>query len=83
MADPSQETTVSGTDLKEEEIDASIEADINPNPPDPDAMNIDGRDDIDNSGLGVAPANEPKIPTKKDASLREFLNKMDDYAPIV
>ena len=26
---------------------------------------------------------EPKLPTRKDASLKEFLNKMDDYAPIV
>ena len=26
---------------------------------------------------------EPKEPTKKDISLRDFLSKMDDYAPIV
>ncbi|KAH6613253.1 transcription initiation factor TFIID 23-30kDa subunit-domain-containing protein [Chaetomium tenue] len=26
---------------------------------------------------------EPKLPTRKDASLKEFLNKMDDYAPII
>jgi transcription initiation factor TFIID subunit 10 len=26
---------------------------------------------------------EARIPTKKDATLREFLSKMDDYAPIV
>lgn len=31
----------------------------------------------------VAPAPEPKVPTRKDASLKEFLGKMDDYAPIV
>lgn len=31
----------------------------------------------------VAPAPEPKLPTRKDASLKEFLAKMDDYAPIV
>ena len=31
----------------------------------------------------VAPAVEPRLPTRKDTSLREFLNKMDDYAPIV
>lgn len=29
------------------------------------------------------PATEPRLPTRKDASLKEFLNKMDDYAPIV
>jgi hypothetical protein len=30
-----------------------------------------------------AGAPESRIPTKKDATLREFLSKMDDYAPIV
>lgn len=28
-------------------------------------------------------AHESRLPTRKDASLKEFLNKMDDYAPIV
>ena len=31
----------------------------------------------------LAPAPEPKLPTRKDTSLKEFLSKMDDYAPIV
>ncbi|PMD27734.1 transcription initiation factor IID, TAF10 subunit [Hyaloscypha hepaticicola] len=31
----------------------------------------------------LAPAPEPKLPTRKDASLKEFLAKMDDYAPII
>jgi len=31
----------------------------------------------------VAPASDPRLPTRKDASLKEFLSKMDDYAPIV
>lgn len=26
---------------------------------------------------------EAKMPTRRDISLKEFLNKMDDYAPIV
>jgi transcription initiation factor TFIID subunit 10 len=26
---------------------------------------------------------DSRLPTRKDVSLREFLNKMDDYAPIV
>lgn len=30
-----------------------------------------------------APAQEPKLLTKKDISLKEFIGKMDDYAPIV
>ena len=28
-------------------------------------------------------AGDIKLPTRKDMSLKEFLNKMDDYAPIV
>jgi len=31
----------------------------------------------------LAPAPEVKLPNRKDASLKEFLSKMDDYAPIV
>ena len=32
----------------------------------------------------IAPAPDlSKLPTRKDVSLREFLNKIDDYAPIV
>jgi transcription initiation factor TFIID subunit 10 len=31
----------------------------------------------------VAPAPEPKLPVRKDASLKEFLSNMDDHAPIV
>lgn len=31
----------------------------------------------------VVPAVDSKLPTRKDASLKEFLTKMDDYAPIV
>lgn len=29
------------------------------------------------------PAGDSKLPSRKDTSLREFLNKVDDYAPIV
>ncbi|KAK4142832.1 transcription initiation factor TFIID 23-30kDa subunit-domain-containing protein [Dichotomopilus funicola] len=29
------------------------------------------------------PAPELKLPTRKDASLKDFLNKIDDYAPII
>ncbi|KAG5953122.1 hypothetical protein E4U53_006858 [Claviceps sorghi] len=31
----------------------------------------------------IAPPQDPKLPTRKDISLREFLNKIDDYAPII
>lgn len=32
---------------------------------------------------GYAPLVDPRLPTQKDTSLKDFLNKMDDYAPIV
>jgi len=35
------------------------------------------------NGQSTHPAIEARIPQKKDASLREFLGKMDDYAPII
>ena len=46
------------------------------------------------NGAFVGPANnavvppvpsvpDSKLPTRKDTSLKEFVNKMDDYAPIV
>ncbi|KAK0388154.1 hypothetical protein NLU13_4399 [Sarocladium strictum] len=31
----------------------------------------------------VALAPEPKMPSRKDTSLREFLHKIDDYAPVI
>ncbi|KAH7054590.1 transcription initiation factor-like protein TFIID subunit 10 [Macrophomina phaseolina] len=90
------------TEVKEEELDSSIAADIVSTDYQPDAMNLDGANDMDTqqsssnqaSGAGTAPgqegilpgappASELRIPTKKDASLREFLSKMDDYAPII
>lgn len=33
--------------------------------------------------IAPAVAHESRMPTRKDASLKEFLGKMDDYAPIV
>ena len=50
--------------------------------PDPsaDLVPVANRDeDVD----PVAPAPDVKVPTQKDASLKDFLSKMDDYAPIV
>lgn len=29
------------------------------------------------------PPGDSKLPSRKDTSLREFLNKVDDYSPIV
>ena len=81
MADSSNSIT-QPTEPREEDLDASIEADINQDPatqPDGKTLEPNSADDID----GVPEVAEPRILTKKDATLREFLNKMDDHAPIV
>ena len=68
--------------IKEEDLDASIEADIQQaGSQDPDAMNLDhtADQDLDADLSGFA----ARIPAKKDASLREFIGKMDEFAPIV
>ncbi|KAI9722039.1 MAG: hypothetical protein M1812_001999 [Candelaria pacifica] len=75
------------------EIDASLEVDLDmsaPSNPNPSALNLDGANSINDSSSTLAPsldpiaqAPDPRMPTKKDASLREFLGKMDEYAPII
>lgn len=57
----------SADSIIDHDIDMAIDPDPNPNPEDPNAE--------------LPP--EPRVPPKKDISLREFLSKMDDYAPIV
>ena len=69
-------------------LDAAVEAEINPEPTQPDAMNVDGANEAEpaarNGAEDPVPAPlEARIPAKKDTTLREFLGKMDDYAPIV
>jgi transcription initiation factor TFIID subunit 10 len=48
-------------------------------------MQIDSsaNDTVQATNNEISTSAEPRIPVKKDASLREFLGKMDDYAPIV
>lgn len=68
-------------------LDPSIEADISQDATQPDAMNLDGANDAEpatrNGVAEVTTSLEARIPAKKDATLREFLGKMDEYAPIV
>jgi transcription initiation factor TFIID subunit 10 len=70
-----------------EELDPSVENEIIPDATQPDAMNLDGANDPEPptaNGVPEAPATfEARIPAKKDATLREFLGNMDEYAPIV
>lgn len=86
MADQTQPPPTD-RELDPDTLDASIEADIKTEPTQPDAMNLDGANDAEtsarNGATEVAPALEARIPAKKDTTLREFLGKMDDYAPII
>jgi hypothetical protein len=62
------------------EHSASIMANADSPDPSKDLLPVDKNDEeVD----PLAPAPEPKLPTRKDASLKDFLAKMDDYAPIV
>ncbi|KAK3303956.1 transcription initiation factor TFIID 23-30kDa subunit-domain-containing protein [Chaetomium strumarium] len=49
-----------------------------PNGAEPTIETADGT-----TNAAAQPLAEPRLPTRKDASLKEFLSKMDDYAPII
>jgi transcription initiation factor TFIID subunit 10 len=55
----------------DQELDPDLDMVIDPAPPEPENPDLE------------APLPETREPTRKDISLREFLGKMDDYAPIV
>lgn len=68
-----------------DELDQTVEEEINRDATQADLMNVDGANDEPAvNGIPEVPQTvEARIPAKKDATLREFLGKMDDYAPIV
>jgi transcription initiation factor TFIID subunit 10 len=69
-----------------EELDPAVEEEINRDATQADSMNLDGAADAEpvvNGVSDIAQTIEARIPAKKDATLREFLGKMDEYAPIV
>lgn len=70
---PPNEANDADADAMEEELDPEIDIAIDPAPPDPE--NADGGEDENMI--------EPREPAKKDIALRDFLAKMDDFAPIV
>jgi transcription initiation factor TFIID subunit 10 len=86
MADNTQPPPNADPEMMED-LDATVEAEIDTeNTQQPDAMNLDGANDTEAPQRnGAAPENpiEARIPAKKDATLREFLSKMDEFAPIV
>jgi transcription initiation factor TFIID subunit 10 len=60
------------------DLDASIEQDVDMNTEHQPGVNTD-----DAPAPGMDPIEPAPQPSKKETSLREFLGKMDDYAPIV
>ena len=77
MADPEvKPESASPTNADEPEIeeDADIDMNIDPAATEKPAADVEMEEEI---------IEEPKEPTKKDVALRDFLAKMDDYAPIV
>lgn len=78
--DPSSSSTLDhNTQPPDDSVDQTLDQDID--------MAIDINPDS-SSSQNPAPPIEPAIPpprdpTRKDISLRDFLAKMDDYAPIV
>ncbi|KAI9761230.1 MAG: TTAGGG repeat binding factor [Chaenotheca gracillima] len=74
---------------KEEDLDASLEEDLDMSGTATAPNNTDGAADSSDPTLqaqddpNAAPEIDPRIPTKKDLTLRELLGKMDDYAPII
>jgi transcription initiation factor TFIID subunit 10 len=88
MADAKPSADQLSQDVRDEDMDASIETEIIPETQVADSMNMDGANEPDPQASGstvadIPVAQEARIPAKKDANLREFLGKMDDYAPIV
>lgn len=86
MADNTQPPPPNADAETVDDLDAGVEGEINTEgTQQPDAMNLDGANDTEapqRNGVAENPI-EARIPAKKDATLREFLSKMDDFAPIV
>ncbi len=93
--EPEEELEASNVNVNAD-VDDDMDIDIRPSEQ-INSMNLDGPAD-DNPDTNTIPVSDPAMPipgsgdpvidsskasTKKDATLREFLGKMDDYAPIV
>ena len=90
MGSPSADpfSTLPDPSALDAEIDASLENDIDMTvAPEGDApaVGFDGtaENPLDPSNPELDPPLETRIPARKDMSLREFMGKMDEYAPIV
>ena len=74
MTDPAPINDEPSKGEEQTEEDPDLDVRMDPAPPEQQpAENAEAEDNL----------LEAREPTKKDISLREFLSKMDDYAPIV
>jgi hypothetical protein len=82
---PAAERASSGTP-QAAELDADVDAEMM-DTQGPPTQNINGiassKMDTDPPAQGTPPTSSGTNHNRKDATLREFLSKMDDYAPIV
>ena len=90
MTSPSNDLFASAPDFPppDDEIDTSLENDIDMTAEVGDKqlpMSFDGPSDdpLDPANAALDPSPEARIPLRKDISLKEFMGKMDEYAPIV
>jgi transcription initiation factor TFIID subunit 10 len=86
MSDSTTQPLDSNMELNDE-LDPTVEEEINRDATQADTMNLDGAADPEPAAVNgiseTAQTFEARIPAKKDATLREFMGKMDEYAPIV
>lgn len=86
MADATQPPAEGAGQAPVDDLDATLDTDMNTGAA-PEAMNLDGANDSAPTAPNGAPATEApfeaRIAAKKDVTLREFLGKMDEFAPVV
>ncbi|MCJ1298664.1 hypothetical protein MMC08_001454 [Hypocenomyce scalaris] len=79
--DPYPQDPVAEDDIDAPVEDADMDIDMTAAPDQaPPGANFDSNNNPLDS---LDPPPDPRIPTRKDMSLREFLGKMDEYAPII
>ena len=85
LGEPEQDQEQTQQDTQQEDVQTSLDTDMTA-PPNEDTsasqgINLDGANDAHPEH--DIPTLETRLPVKKDVALREFMSKMDDYAPIV
>lgn len=80
---PSPPSTIAATIMSPSQPPPQEPAEQGANNPTNQAATAQQGGGADEETGGYAPLVDPRLPTRKDTSLKEFLAKIDDYAPIV